>query len=142
MARKTIAVQSGVYADGGDKVDSAFFGGNFLFDRDKIGDEGTYDEKAEALNLGMLRYPDGTITEKFFDIRNPDEAIKPGAHGDDVMPLSEFIAHLNDVGTTASLVLPSLPRKLPSLVPTHAWQGKYLTWMPYDLKIGTRRQLA
>lgn len=106
MERARVSVETGVWA--GPAVEKEFFGGNFLFDRDRTGEAGTFDEKADALDLGLLRYPGGTITERYFDLTDPDQIEKPGAHGDDVTPLSDFLAYAGDAGAPVSLVLPTI----------------------------------
>ena len=85
MARVEFAVGAGASDSSSDIVDALFFGGNFLFDRDRVGAEGTWDEKSDALNLGLIRYPGGTITERYFDITDPDRGLVDGAHGGDVL---------------------------------------------------------
>ena len=86
------------------------FGGNLLFDRDRVGEDGTFALAAEQLGLTGLRYPGGSITESLFDIRNPDAALavdnETGATRA-VMPLSEFLAHAAKAGMAATLVLPT-----------------------------------
>lgn len=83
-----------------------FFGGNLLFDRDRVGEAGTFDEKAEALNIDFFRYPGGTISEAYFDLNNPDAT----SAGSDVelLSLSDFVAYVGSVSGSASLVLPSI----------------------------------
>ena len=53
----------------------AHFGGNALALRDRVGDEGTYDDVARTLGVEHIRYPGGSLTEYYFDIRNPDNDI-------------------------------------------------------------------
>lgn len=83
-----------------------FFGGNFLFDRDRVGEAGTFDEKAEALNINFFRYPGGAISEAYFDLNNPDAE----SAGADIalLSLSDFVAYVGRVSGSASLVLPSI----------------------------------
>ena len=83
-----------------------FFGGNLLFDRDRVGEAGTFDEKAEALNIDFFRYPGGAISEAYFDLNNPD-ATSAGADVE-LLGLSDFVAYVGRVSGSASLVLPSI----------------------------------
>jgi hypothetical protein len=74
-------------------VSDGMFGGNLLFDRDRIS-SGTYDEAVDALNIKSLRYPGGTITEQYFDIKNPNAqfATEFGTGNNiDLLPLSDFM---------------------------------------------------
>ena len=48
------------------------FGGNFLFDRDRFGPDGTYGAAVQDLGLTGIRLPGGTIAETIFDLRAPD----------------------------------------------------------------------
>ncbi|MEM7269026.1 MAG: calcium-binding protein, partial [Pseudomonadota bacterium] len=109
MAPASVSISSGRYAEGAETVSRSFFGGNMLFDRDKIGADGTYDEAAEALNLGLIRYPGGNVTEHYFDITNPNKTIEPDGHSGALMPLTEFLGYVEAEGYQASLVVPTVP---------------------------------
>lgn len=92
------------------------FGGNLLFDRDRVAEGGTFPLAASQLGLTGLRYPGGSITESLFDIRNPDatEAVDPDSGlARAVMPLSEFLAHAAAAGMAPTLVLPTRPALAP-----------------------------
>lgn len=67
----------------GSEVTSAHFGGNFLFDRDRVGDVNsgfgpsqTFDDASRALGLTGIRYPGGSLTERCFDLNNPNSALQ------------------------------------------------------------------
>ena len=87
MARTSVSIESGAYVDDAQAISEQFFGGNILFDRDKVGDAGTYDEKAAALNLNLVRYPGGNVTELYFDIADPDKTVEPDGHSGALLPL-------------------------------------------------------
>ena len=91
---------------GRQKVDATTFGANFLFDRDRVGERGTFDEKAETLDLGLIRYPGGAIAEESFSLASPDRRVDV-AHGRDLVPLSDFIKFVEDGGYEYSLVIPT-----------------------------------
>ena len=78
----------------GEDVNTGIFGGNFLFHKNSISNEGTFDEAADQLGVEGLRYPGGAISEVLFDIGNPDSptAIDP-VSGDvvSVTPISDFL---------------------------------------------------
>lgn len=90
-------------------VSDDMFGGNFLIDRDRIG-EGTYDEAIQDLGLTNLRYPGGSVTEWFFDINDPDKTIGWDPDRQDwreLLPLSEFIADAASMNVGVTIVIPT-----------------------------------
>ena len=90
-------------------VSDDMFGGNFLIDRDRMGD-GTYDEAIADLGLTNLRYPGGTVTEWFFDITDPDKTTGWDPERQDwreLLPLSEFLADAAAQGVGVDIVLPT-----------------------------------
>ena len=109
MGATTVRVESGDYHQDAQKVSREFFGGNMLFDRDRVGENGTYDEKAAALNLGMIRYPGGNVSEIFFDISDPEKSVEANGHSGSLMPLSEFLDYVNGAGVSAAFVAPTVP---------------------------------
>lgn len=109
MAQTSVSILPGVFHDNAQAISTEFFGGNMLFDRDRVGETGTYDEKAAALNLGLIRYPGGNVSEIFFDIANPENAREENGHSGSLMPLSEFLAYVNDIGVAAAFVAPTVP---------------------------------
>ncbi len=109
MARTLVSIRSGVFSEDAQEISTEFFGGNMLFDRDRVGETGTYDEKAAALNLGLIRYPGGNVSEIFFDIANPDKTIEENGHSGTLMTLTEFIAYINDIDAAAAFVAPTVP---------------------------------
>lgn len=59
------------------------------------------------IGVGLLRYPGGTVTERFFDIRNPDADIA-GLSGAHTLNQQEFLSYCGASGTEALTVLPSV----------------------------------
>jgi len=86
------------------------FGANILFDRDRVGPSGTFDDALEDAALGYVRYPGGSITEWYFDINDPDatQAWDPdlGAFRD-LMPLSDFMRWAGAADVGVHLVIPT-----------------------------------
>ncbi|MEM9249775.1 MAG: hypothetical protein AAGB05_13905 [Pseudomonadota bacterium] len=92
------------------RVEREMFGTNMLFDRDQIGQDGTFDDSMRALGISDVRFPGGSITEWYFDINDPDATLvwAPDRNAwREVMPLSEFLtwAGAQDVGV--NLVVPT-----------------------------------
>lgn len=111
-------------------VAPALFGGNLLFDRDRVDEGGTFAKAASQLGLTTLRYPGGSITEFFFDIRNPDatSAVDPETgQSRPVMPLSEFLAFASETGMAPLIVLPTRPALLPGAPGARLPDPTYLT---------------
>jgi len=85
------------------------FGGNFLFTRDRLGD-GTFDDVAIQANLENVRYPGGTIAERYFDLRNPNQTSAVDAETGktvDLVGLGEFMSWAGDAGVGVSIVIPT-----------------------------------
>lgn len=93
---------------GGKPIASAMFGGNILSTGDRVG-PGTFDDKAKLLSITGLRYPGGSLTEDFFDIRNPDatKAVSAAGRTTELMPLSTFMDYATDQGFPVTLVIPT-----------------------------------
>lgn len=89
-------------------VASDLFGGNFLFNRDRVA-EGTYDLSADRLGITTLRYPGGTISEQFFDIRNPNQTQVTHPNGSvfQLTTLREFLEYAKAEERGVSLVIPT-----------------------------------
>ena len=92
------------------RVDAAMFGTNMLFDRDRVGPGGSFDDSMRALGIEHVRYPGGSITEWYFDIAAPDAAtVWAKDRGDwrEVMPLTEFLTWAGAAGVGVNLVVPT-----------------------------------
>ena len=86
------------------------FGANILSTRDRLGDEGTYDEAVDRLGVGTIRYPGGSLTERYFDITDPDqEMTQHYLTGADqpLLPMSDFMAFAEATGRAVLIVLPT-----------------------------------
>ena len=91
-------------------VQSTTFGGNFLFNRDELGDDPTqFNALADELGVDALRYPGGAVTEFMFDLENPDSTVGYDIRGDvqELVPLSEFMAYAEASGKSVTIVLPT-----------------------------------
>jgi hypothetical protein len=88
----------------------AHFGGNALALRDRVGDEGTYDNVARTLGVEHIRYPGGSLTEYYFDIRNPDSDIAVNSETGEAtsfLPISDVLGFAEDEGIAVTIVLPT-----------------------------------
>jgi hypothetical protein len=95
---------------GANEYTQELFGANVLSSRDQIGEDGTYDEKVAALGVEHIRYPGGSLTEDYFDLRNPDKetAIDPDTGNTvELLPYSEFMSYAEDNNIDVTVVLPT-----------------------------------
>jgi hypothetical protein len=86
------------------------FGANILATRDMLGASGTYDEAVQHLGVSTIRYPGGSLTERYFDITDPDRVMaKHYLTGGDqpLLPFSDFMAFAADTGRSVMIVLPT-----------------------------------
>ena len=67
----------------GSEITSTHFGGNLLFDRDRAGADistpgpsPTFDNAVRLLGITGIRYPGGTLAEKYFDLNNPNRSLQ------------------------------------------------------------------
>lgn len=88
----------------------AHFGGNALTHVNAVGDDGTLDEAAIASTVAGLRFPGGSVTEKYFDIANPNAAtaVNPET-GDvvDLLPMQDFLEFAARADLPVTLVVPT-----------------------------------
>lgn len=94
----------------GAPVSPALFGANMLFDRDRLGPDGTYDDVVRNLGVGHVRYPGGSVTEWYFDIADPDarRVWDPDRQAfRDLTPLSEVLDWAGSAGLGVTLVVPT-----------------------------------
>ncbi|WP_413219950.1 type I secretion protein [Tritonibacter mobilis] len=86
------------------------FGGNFLFHRDTLDGDGSYQDLIEELGVETVRFPGGSVTEEFFDISNPNNSsgIDPKT-GDqvDLVPLNDWLTTAGDLGISTTIVIPT-----------------------------------
>ena len=86
------------------------FGANILSTRDRLGNDGTFDDAADYLGAGPIRYPGGSLTERYFDITDPDrietEHYKSGAPME-MLPYSDFMDWAEETGRAVLIVLPT-----------------------------------
>ncbi|TNJ38830.1 hypothetical protein [Phaeobacter sp. B1627] len=86
------------------------FGGNFLFHRDTIGDEGSYEELVHELGIEAVRFPGGSITEEHFDISNPNRASTVDqSTGQELslIPLDNWLSIAGELNLASTIVVPT-----------------------------------
>ena len=100
MNNTTATIFSGSEYTISDEISANFFGGNHLFKSDYS--DGTFVDKVDYLNVNMLRYPGGEMTETLFDVNNPDYV----PAGEQRETLSEFLSYVGKNGITPVIVIP------------------------------------
>jgi len=86
------------------------FGGNFLFHRDTLGEEGSCDELIQELGIQTVRFPGGSITEEYFDISDPNrEVATDGDTGQDInlIPLDNWLNIAGELNVSSTIVVPT-----------------------------------
>ncbi|MFW2588718.1 calcium-binding protein [Sagittula sp. SSi028] len=94
----------------GEEAVDSLFGGNILAPRGEMTGEGSYADLVDDLGVTDLRYPGGSLTEEYFDIRDPDRAVVTGNENGvtaDFIPISEFMAAAEEMGQPVTLVVPT-----------------------------------
>lgn len=95
----------------GQTITANLFGANLLFDRDSLdlanlgAGGGSYLNAIEAFDFKTLRYPGGAITEKYFNLRNPNSSIQNGV---EVTPLDDFLKFCGQNDIKAIIVIPTV----------------------------------
>ncbi len=88
-------------------VKDGLFGANFLFHKDRLG-PGTYDDVFTDLGFSGVRYPGGTVAEKYFDIRNPDAPFTVDKQTVvQLTPYREFLTWAGSAGAKVDIVIPT-----------------------------------
>ncbi|GGX54274.1 hypothetical protein GCM10007385_23100 [Tateyamaria omphalii] len=104
----------------GGTITNAHLGTNFLFARDEVVSGSDYQVISEQFDFGVLRYPGGTITERYFDLTDPDRvgedfenligAVNGNgeiARSDIATGLSDFLDYADAQVASVSFVLPT-----------------------------------
>lgn len=100
MESAAITVYSGSEYTVSDEITGDFYGGNFLFTKDIV--DGTFGEKVDYLNINLLRFPGGEMTERYFDVNNPDNIPAGESHE----TLTDFLSFAGENSITPVIVVP------------------------------------
>lgn len=94
----------------GSQATSALFGANVLATRGTLEQGGDYDQVIEALGVGSFRYPGGSLTERYFDINNPNATValdRDTGEMRDFIPLNEAMEYASAEGLSVTIVIPT-----------------------------------
>lgn len=98
------------------EVTASHFGGNLVFSQDDV--NGTFDDRVEAAEVSVIRYPGGTVTEFYFDPADPDATVgfrrvtdpdtgEPSFVTESLLPLSDFLDYADENNLGAIIVVPT-----------------------------------
>jgi Ca2+-binding RTX toxin-like protein len=89
-------------------VTTEMFGANNIFIYNRIsGQGGTFDEAANLLNVSNIRFPGGTVTERNFDINNPNSGPIGFPETQRFLGITEFLEFTIATDRGVNIVLPT-----------------------------------
>ena len=94
----------------GSEATQGLFGANVLATRSSLAQGGDYDRLIEELGVGSFRYPGGSLTERYFDITDPNASVvsdRDTGELRDFIPLNEALAYAGEEGLSVTIVIPT-----------------------------------
>ncbi|PRY81231.1 hypothetical protein CLV76_102193 [Marivita geojedonensis] len=94
----------------GSEASQGLFGANVLATRSSLEQGGDYDRLIEELGVGSFRYPGGSLTERYFDITNPNASLvtdRDTGEMRDFIPLNEALSYAGAEGLSVTVVIPT-----------------------------------
>ncbi|SHH27398.1 hypothetical protein [Marivita hallyeonensis] len=94
----------------GSQASQGLFGANVLATRSTLEQGGEYDRLIEELGVGSFRYPGGSLTERYFDITNPNASFVSDRDTGEVrqfIPLDDALAYAEEEGLSVTIVIPT-----------------------------------
>lgn len=94
----------------GSEATQGLFGANVLATRSSLEQGGDYDRIIEELGVGSFRYPGGSLTERYFDISDPNAGIVEDRDTGELrqfIPLNEALAYAGEEGLSVTIVIPT-----------------------------------
>lgn len=88
----------------GNQVTEAHFGANMVFSANSLGSGETMTAAQNLTGATGIRYPGGSVTEKFFDVKNPEN---DRAGSVELVPLSKFMTWCNHNQISPIIVVPT-----------------------------------
>ena len=98
-------------------VSANLIGSNLLFHNDDLSSGADFEKVTEQFELGILRYPGGTITEEYFDLTNPNASDSynildllegtTNIRKQSVIPLSDFLEFAHNKSIDPAIVIPT-----------------------------------
>ena len=94
----------------GSEASQGLFGANVLATRSSLEQGGDYDRLIEELGVGSFRYPGGSLTERYFDITDPNASVVTDRDTGELrefIPLNEALEYAGDEGLSVTIVIPT-----------------------------------
>ena len=94
----------------GSEASQGLFGANVLATRSTLEQGGDYDRLIEELGVGSFRYPGGSLTERYFDITDPNATIVADRDTGELrefIPLNEALDYASEEGLSVTIVIPT-----------------------------------
>jgi hypothetical protein len=94
----------------GSPASPGLFGANVLATRSNLEQGGTYDQLIEQLGVSGFRYPGGSLTERYFDITDPNATVvfdRDTGEARDFIPLNEALSYAGSEGLSVTIVIPT-----------------------------------
>ncbi|MCR9107568.1 MAG: type I secretion protein [Rhodobacteraceae bacterium] len=94
----------------GSEASQGLFGANVLATRSTLEQGGDYDRLIEELGVGSFRYPGGSLTERYFDITDPNATVvadRDTGELRDFIPLNEALDYAATEGLSVTIVIPT-----------------------------------
>ena len=94
----------------GSQASQGLFGANVLATRSSLEQGGDYDRLIEELGVGSFRYPGGSLTERYFDITDPNATIVADRDTGELrefIPLNEALDYAGEEGLSVTIVIPT-----------------------------------
>ncbi|WP_292292691.1 hypothetical protein [Marivita sp.] len=94
----------------GSEASQGLFGANVLATRSTLEQGGDYDRLIEELGVGSFRYPGGSLTERYFDITDPNASVvtdRDTGETRDFIPLNEALTYAGEEGLAVTIVIPT-----------------------------------
>lgn len=94
----------------GSQASQGLFGANVLATRSTLEQGGDYDRLIEDLGVGSFRYPGGSLTERYFDIANPNASVvadRDTGELRDFIPMNEALSYAGQADLGVTVVIPT-----------------------------------
>lgn len=94
----------------GSEATQSLFGANVLATRSTLEQGGEYDRLIEELGVGSFRYPGGALTERYFDITDPNATIVSDRDTGELrefIPLNDALNYAAEEGLSVTIVIPT-----------------------------------
>ncbi len=91
------------------EITGKHFGVNLvtIFDEEFVDPDDELAGNVQELGATSLRFPGGSATENYFDMRQPDLAVSARNPSQTLTPMDQFFARAGEIGTSVTIVVPT-----------------------------------